>query len=240
MIVAIHQPNFLPWLGYFDKLARADVFVLLDNVAAQQTGGAYTNRVEVLVGGKRSWLTVPIARGSEARRRIADLRVVASSPWRRKITATIEQNYARAPFFDAVMPTVHALLDTPGDLLADFNIAALTTIADLLRLDRRRMVRASTLDVPGAGTDLLIAIIRAVGGTTYLCGGGAGGYQDDAKFAAAGIALQYQDFRHPVYPQVNAADFAAGLSVVDALMNCGYEGVSCLLGLSAPVVKHAS
>lgn len=240
MIVAIHQPNFLPWLGYFDKLARADVFVVLDTVAAQQTGSSYTNRVEVLVGGKRSWLTVPIARGAEARRRIADLRVVDSSPWRRKIGATIEQSYARAPFFAAVMPMVQALLERPGDRLADFNLAALTTIAGLLRLDCRRIVLASTLDVPGAGTDLLIEIVRAVGGTTYLCGGGAGGYQDDAKFAAAGIALQYQNFRHPVYPQVNAGTFVAGLSVVDALMNCGDEGVSRLLDATAPAVRHAS
>lgn len=240
MIVAIHQPNFLPWLGYFDKLARADLFVVLDNVAAQQTGGAYTNRVEVLVGGKRSWLTVPIARGTEARRRIADLRVVDSNPWRRKLRATIEQSYARAPFFAAVMPMVHALLERPGDRLADFNLAALTTIADLLWLEPRRIIRASALDVSGAGTDLLIAIVRAVGGTTYLCGGGAGSYQDDAKFSAAGLALQYQDFRHPVYPQVNASAFVAGLSVVDALMNCGYEGVSGLLDAAAPAVKHAS
>jgi hypothetical protein len=240
MIVAIHQPNFLPWLGYFDKLARADVFVVLDTVAAQQTGSSYTNRVEVLVGGKRSWLTVPIARGTEARRRIADLRVVDSNPWRRKIRATIEQSYARAPFFAAIMPMIQALLERPGDKLADFNLAALTAIAELLRLDCRRIVLASTLGVPGAGTDLLIAIVRAVGGTTYLCGGGAGGYQDDAKFAAAGIALRYQNFRHPVYPQVNADTFVAGLSVVDALMNCGHEGVSGLLDAAAPAVRHAS
>lgn len=230
MIVAIHQPNFLPWLGWFDKLARADVFVVLDNVALQRTGGAYTNRVEMLVSGKRAWLTVPVARGADARERISEARIVEATPWRRKMRRTIEQSYARAPFFDEVMAALDPLFESAEERLAAFNMTGVLSLARLVGLDTRKMVMASSLPVSGSGTDLLMAIVRAVGGDIYLCGGGAGGYQDDAKFAEAGLGLQYQNFRHPVYPQINASTFVPGLSIVDALMNCGGIGTARLLG----------
>ena len=240
MLVAIHQPNFLPWLGYFDKLARSDVFVLLDNVPLQRTGGAYTNRVEIAIQGRRQLLTVPIARGAEARQSADAARIVDTGPWRRKLRATIEQGYAHAPAFDAIMPVIREILDQPGDGLAEFNIRAIRRIAGLIGLDVAKMRRASELDVAGTSTERLIAIMRAVGGTAYLCGGGAGGYQEDEKFAAAGFELRYQDFRHPTYPQVGAAAFVPGLSIVDALMNCGAKGTADLLAVRQPVGEATS
>jgi hypothetical protein len=237
MIVAIHQPNFLPWLGWFDKLARADVFVILDNVALQRTGSAYTNRVEMLVSGKRSWLTVPVARGADARERIGEARIIDATPWRRKMRRTIEQSYARAPFFREIMPSLDELFDTDEDRLAAFNMAGIANLARLIGLQGRRLVRASELDVSGSGTDLLIDIVRTLGGDTYLCGGGAGGYQDDAKFAQAGLTLEYQNFRQAPYPQVSSGAFVPGLSTVDALMNCGGSGTSRLLGAGLTVAR---
>jgi hypothetical protein len=234
MLVAIHQPNFLPWLGYFDKLAQADIFVLLDNVPLQRTGGNYTNRVEMLISGKRTWVTVPVARAAETRERISEARIIDNGPWRRKICAAVEQSYARAPGFAETMPLVRSLLEQPGDGLAEFNIAALRRLAEASGLDTRRLRRASEMQVSGAGTDLLVAIVRAAGGDTYLCGGGSGGYQEDDKFTTAGIELRYQNFRHPAYPQVNTSEFIPGLSIVDALMNCGAAGVAGLLGSAAP------
>ena len=237
MIVAIHQPNFLPWLGWFDKLARADVFVLLDNVALQRTGGSYVNRVEMLVSGRRTWLTVPVVRGAAARERISEARIVASIPWRRKMRRAIEQSYARAPYFGEIMPVLDAWLESGEDRLASLNLAGIREMARLVGLDGQRMVRASELDVTGAGTELLINVVRAVGGDIYLCGGGAGGYQDDARFTEAGLTLQYQDFRHPTYPQMNVGRFEAGLSIVDALMNCGSSGTARLLGAGMAMAR---
>ena len=235
MLVAIHQPNFLPWLGYFDKLARADVFVLLDNVPLQRTGSTYTNRVEIATHGRRQLLTVPVVRSAATRQSIDAARIADTGPWRRKLRASIEQAYARAPAFSRIMPVIGQILDEPGDRLADFNIRAIRLIAGLIGLDVTKLRRAGDLDVAGTGTDRLIAIVKSVGGSTYLCGGGAGEYQEDAKFAAAGLQLRYQDFRHPTYPQVGTPAFIAGLSVVDALMNCGAEGTAKLLSVQQPV-----
>jgi hypothetical protein len=240
MLVAIHQPNFMPWLGYFDKLARADVFVLLDNVPLQKTGGAYTNRVEIAPQGRRQWLTVPLARDAELRQSIDAARIVESGPWRRKLGATMQQGYARAPAFAEIMPLVRRILDYPEDRLAEFNIHGLKLIAGLLGLDTAKMRRASELQTAGTGTDRLVSVVRAVGGTAYLSGSGAGGYQDDEKFAAAGLALRYQNFKHPHYPQRGAPEFVAGLSVVDALMNCGVAGTARLLPARQPIPETAS
>lgn len=239
-IVAIHQPNFLPWLGYFDKLARADVFVFLDNVQLQRTGGSYTNRVEMIISGRRNFVTVPISRQAEQRDRIRDVRIVENGRWRRKVKSAIAQSYANAPHFDEIMPILAEILDSAEDCLAGFNIAAIAQLSRLMNLDDRATVNASTLDVSGSGTDLLIAIVRAVGGTGYLCGGGAGGYQEDEKIAAAGLTLEYQNFQHPVYPQASAREFCAGLSVVDALMNCGAAGTARLLSPDRALAEKAS
>lgn len=230
-VVAIHQPNFLPWLGFFDKIARADVFVLLDNVALQRTGGNYTNHVRVLIGGRPAWVTVPLVRGGDARSRIDQARIAENGVWRRKLIRSIEQNYAKAPHFAEVFPEIERLLgfDTPN--LRDFNVVGLRTLCSLIGLNTEKLVLASALAVEGRSTDLLVNIVKSVGGTTYLVGGGADGYQNDAKFAEAGLVVQRQDFVHPEYGQGGGGDFVAGLSIIDALMHCGAGAVARMLGV---------
>jgi hypothetical protein len=239
--VAIHQPNFLPWLGYFDKMARADVFVLLDTVALQKTGGHYTNRAQFLVGGEARWLSVPVVHGTAARARIDRVTIADRGPWRRKLKMTLQQSYAQATHFAAIMPLVEAVLDMATERLCELNMAGISAIAERLGIRREKIRRASLLDVEGASTDLLIAIVRAVGGDVYLCGGGAGAYQDDSRFRAAGIEVEYQDFRPVPYPQGRRDGFVPGLSAIDALMHCG-DAAANLIGaaLATRAVSCAS
>ena len=138
-------------------------------------------------------------------------------------------NYARAPFFEQVFRLLKNLVNNPTDRLMDYNEAAIRAVAAAVGLDTSRLVIGSTLGTTGAATDLLISMTRAVGGTAYLCGGGAEGYQEDDKFAQAGLELLYQQFQHPIYPQINTSEFVPGLSIVDALMNCGIDGMRRLL-----------
>lgn len=226
-LVAIHQPNFLPWLGYFDKLRQADVFVVLDNVALQRTGGNYTNRVRLLAGGKPVWVGVPVVRGSEARARIDQARIAEHGDWRRKIRRTISQEYGRTPGYAALAPQLDALLELRCGL-ADFNMAGVRMLARALDIDDGGIVMASSLAVSGRATDLLVSIVEAVGGDAYLVGGGADGYQEDERFQQAGIAVRRQEFVHPVYPQ-GADTFTPGLSALDALMRLGVDDARRLL-----------
>ena len=102
MIVAIHQPNFFPWLGYFDKIARSDVFVILDDVQFPKKGGSFSNRVKLLISAEGRWITAPIVRNYSGVRNINAMEFCSDSPWRKKIHRTVEQSYKKTPFFDDI------------------------------------------------------------------------------------------------------------------------------------------
>lgn len=221
MLVAIHQPNFLPWLGYFDKIARADRFVVLDSVPLQLTGSNYTNRVKMVVSGKPSWITMPLRRGHKARSRIDQAEYVVNAAVRQRMIRSIAQSYAKAPFFTTTMPLVERILGLETTSLVDFNLSGIYVLAEMLGVSTAHIVRSSTMVVDGRSNELLIDIVRAAGGDTYLAGHGADGYQDNAIFAANGVAVQYQAYVHPVYRQCNVGEFVPGMSAIDALMNCG-------------------
>jgi RimJ/RimL family protein N-acetyltransferase len=198
-LVAIHQPNFFPWLGYFDKLARADTFVLLDSVGFSK--GSRSNRVEVLVGGAPRWITAPLRRATLSGP-IHDVLIDETRDWRAKVIKTLRQNYPRA---DA-LPFVEELVGHDSQRLAAYNEHAIRRLAETLG-HTTTIVRASDLDVQGRATELLVDIVRAVGGTAYLAGGGVENYQEDELFGAHGIELTLQDFDAP-----------HGLSILHALL----------------------
>ncbi|WP_207000498.1 WbqC family protein [Trinickia mobilis] len=229
-ICAIHQPNFFPWLGYFDKLAKADVFLLLDNVQFPKTAGSWINRVQLLSNNGTYWATASVDRKFHGTRLISDSQF---SPrelgWREKLHRSIVMQYSKAPHFTEVFPKLEPLVLSDTDNIAEYNINAITGVCTLLELNIGKLRRGSTLDVEGNATTLLIRMCQAVGASAYLCGGGASGYQDDEAFRDAGIELIYQNFKHPVYEQGKSATFHPGLSTIDALMHCGVDGVRKML-----------
>jgi hypothetical protein len=216
-VCAIHQPNFFPWLGYFDKIRRADVFVFLDDVDYPRKGsggmGSWTNRVKIAVQGSEKWVGCPIQRFSGSRR-IKDVQI-ADAPWRETVLRTLEMNYARAANFARAMSVLTPLLRYETEWLAEFNINAITTLSAVLGIETR-LVRQSALTASGAATALLISLVRATDASGYICGGGASGYQDDAMFAEQGVDLIYQNFTPQPYGDPKS--FMPGLSVIDFLM----------------------
>jgi hypothetical protein len=228
-LVAIHQPNFFPWLGYFEKLARADVFVLLDHVQFQKKGGNWANRVQLLTGGDRAgWVTAPVDRSYHGTRPISEVAIDDTRPWRQKMLKTIVANYARAAHFEEAFPVVEELIGHPSHRLAELNENAIRRLAGEIALPARPIVLSSSLEPAGSGTDLLIELVRAVDGDAYISGRGAEGYLEPGKFEAAGVELRMQDFDHPAYPQ-GRGEFVAGLSVIDSLLHLGPEGTRQLV-----------
>lgn len=221
--MAIHQPTFFPWLGYFDKIVRCDLFLVLDNVQFPKKGGTWGNRVKLLVNGQAAWVTMPVMRNYHGVRTYAEMQIDNAGGWREKLQGSIHANYHRAPFFEEVSPALEELINNPTDRLTDYNLSAIISLAKALRIDDSKIILGSTLNVQGSATDLLVSMVKAVNGTAYLCGGGAGGYQEDHKFSEAGLELIYQNYQHPIYPQRHAPEFVPGLSVIDVLMNCGFE-----------------
>jgi hypothetical protein len=227
-VVAIHQPNFFPWLGYFEKIARADVFVALDSVQFSKTGGTWCNRVRVLVNHRPAWLTMPVDRAFHGVRTIREMRI-AGTKWRDKLLRTVELAYRRAPYFGEIFVVLEGILEMGAETVGEFNFEGLRRLTGKLQLGPEKIIESSSLRATGEATDLLISIVKHVGGTAYLCGGGAGDYQEDEKFAAAGVELVYQSFEHPAYTQRGEAGFTPGLSVIDALMQCGFDGTRDLI-----------
>ena len=216
-ICAIHQPNFFPWLGYFDKIRHADVFVFLDDVDFPRSGsgmGSWTNRVRIAVQGRPFWVGAPVSRYG-GRRRIKDVRIAPDPTWRSKLMRTLEVNYARAPMFRDAMTMLEPLINKDTDDLAAYNIEAIRTISRRLDLETR-FVRQSEATAEGAATGLLVSLTRTVGADVYLCGGGVQGYQKDELFEQAGVGLRYQNFAPRPYG--DARRFLPGLSVIDYLM----------------------
>jgi hypothetical protein len=218
-IVAIHQPNFFPWLGYFEKIARSDVFILLDDVQFPKTGGVWSNRVKVLINGEGRWLTAPVDRSFHGTRYINQMSFTSREDWRGKLLKTLVAAYRRAPCFDEAFAILEPLIRNPEENIARYNGIAVSAIAQYLGLPLQKFRWSSEFMVAENASERLISLTRAVGGHAYICGGGAAGYQEDAAFSAAGIVLIYQNFDHPIYPQLGSKEFVRGLSIIDALMN---------------------
>lgn len=223
MKVAIHQPQYLAWLGYFDKMDQADTFVVLDDAQFKKNEWQNRNRIKTASGWQ--WLTVPVLQRFP--QHISDVRINPAAPWARKHLGALSANYAGTPAFEDHRPFFEALYRREWALLVDLSLAVLGYLADALGI-RTERVLASTLGLPKReGTDRLVAICRAVGARTYLSGPGGRDYLDLRRFEDAGIGVDFQEFRTPVYPQRFGA-FEPDLSVVDLLFNCGPRSLDVL------------
>jgi hypothetical protein len=172
---------------------------------------------------------MPVDRNYHGVRSYAEMSIDNGTSWRDKLVQTIRTNYGATAHFAKVFPSIEELIRNPTTGLTDYNLSAILYLAKALGVDTAKIVRASEIEATGTGTDLLISITKGADGTAYLCGGGASEYQEDEKFAAAGLDLIYQNFKHPVYEQANTKEFVPGLSVIDVMMNCGFEGTAALI-----------
>lgn len=228
-IVAIHQPNFFPWLGYIDKMIRCDAFVFLDHVQFPKTGGIWTNRVKLLVASDPRWVTAAIIRNYHGMRAINEMEFQPGNPWRKKMLNTIQTNYSKAPCYKEAMEFLEPLILNPEQNIAEYNIRAVTAIAAKLGVDPKKFFRSSSLPHEGMSNEMLISLTKCVGGNTYMCGGGAVGYQDETIFKNSGVVLEHQNFKHSMYTQYGAEKFHPGLSCIDTILNLGWRGTENLL-----------
>lgn len=227
MIVAVHQPNFLPWLGYFYKWAACDWLVFLDD--AQYSKNSFINRNRIKTPAGEQWISAPVRHKGRLGQTINETRLTEDHQWVKKILGSIQGNYARAPFFESYYPTLERVLADPPSGLAELNLALLDWAAGHLGLSTPT-VRASELTgVQGTATERLVSICRALAADVYLSGAGGQKYQEEEAFAGAEVELRLSDFQHPVYPQL-WEDFVPNLSVIDLLFNCGPNSLGIILG----------
>ena len=223
--VAIHQPNYLPWLGYFAKMAAADIFVLLDDV--QFSKGSYTNRVQMARAGAPVWLTVPVTHKFGAQIREVG---IASPDWTRGHVETLKQAYRKAARFSEVWPELERWLAQASGSLADINSGLIRQFAARLGLSARLTMSSELPIAVDAAADQRLALIVAylAPGGTYLSGAGGAKYQTEPMFAAHGLKLAYSTFKLAPYA-CSGDTFLPGLSVVDALFHLGWEETAAIV-----------
>ena len=226
-VVAIHQPQFLPWLGYFDKLDRSDVFCLLDTVQYKKNEFQNRNRIKTADGWQ--WLTVPVT--YRFPQRIYEVGVNQTVDWQRKHLQALKTNYSKAPHFGTYIARFEEFYQQSYEMLVDVNVACIRLLMDLFGLERK-VVLGSSLQVETDDPTLrLVEICQALDGDTYLSGRDGAKYMDEDTFHKHQLELVFQGFNHPEYPQCYGP-FEPNLSVVDLLFNCGPEAL--------PIIREAS
>lgn len=221
MLVAIHQPEHLPWIGFFEKMLRADLFVLLDDV--QFSKGDFQNRNRVKGAGGAQWLTVPVAHRFP--QRINEV-LVTGSNWQAKHWKTLRSCYARAAHFETFAPLFEDFYRRSWTKLADLNVAAIELVARSLGIEKK-WIMASELKVSGQKSELVLEICKTLGASGYYSGRTGSTYLNKDEFRRAHIEIIVQNFNHPVYEQLFMRErgFVPNLSALDLLFNCGARGL---------------
>jgi hypothetical protein len=218
MIVANHQPQYLPYLGFFHKIARCDAFVVLDDVQFLERGFQNRNLIKMQTGTQ--WLTVPVLQ--RYGQMIGEVVIDPTQKWRRKHWAALQTNYNRSPFFKELAPELRSIIEDGSQThLVSLDVDLLKWAMRLLGIDVP-MRLSSELGVTGDKSVKHINICRALSADTYLSGPGGRLYMEMPLFEEAGISVVFQEYSAREYPQQHPKHgFIANLAVVDALFNCG-------------------
>jgi hypothetical protein len=226
-IAGIHQPNYIPWAGYFHKIWRSDVFIILDNVDFQQGNSkSITSRTRIKGANGEILLTVPI-RKSESKT-LNKIQIDTAQHWAKKHVKSIQLSYPKAPYFASYFPLVEELLSADYHNLAQMNIVWIKELCRQMDISTPILL-ASEMNVEEEGrNERIVKLCQAAGANVYLCGKGGRAYMEEEVFDKGQIQVSYTEFQPPAYNQLHGK-FIPGLSIIDALMNLGKAGTLGLI-----------
>lgn len=223
MIISAHQPSYLPWLGYLDKIIKSDVFVFLDSVQFEKNSFINRNLVKSREGP--IWLSIPALIKGHTSSTLEHTLIDRKQNWRRKHLNAIFLNYKKAPRFEVCYPKLEALYRADFELLSDVCYYQLLFWLREFNV-RTKVVRSRELEIVSRKSDLIFDLCRAFGADHYLAGMMGRNYLKTEYFAEAGITVEFQSFQHPVYPQL-FGDFVPNLGILDLWMNApDFESVA--------------
>jgi hypothetical protein len=230
--LAIIQPSYIPWRGYFHQIQMADVFMFYDDVQYDKHGWRNRNRIKTPNG--TIWLTIPVAaRGNVVEQTPINEIRCASKSWGRKHWATLSQSYGRAPFFERYAPLLEEFYARKDDRLAELAIDLTLRLAAELGIERTRFVRSSEVEgIEGASTDRVLSIVRLLGADHFITGPTARAYLDEAKLASARVTLEYMRYEYPEYEQLHPP-YEPRVSILDLLFMKGPDAGDFIWGRHA-------
>lgn len=215
LIVSIMQPAYLPWLGYFDRVAKSDVSIVLDGVMIER--GSFTNRNKIRGRAGWNWLTVPV--NTSGQPLISEVTIDQSKNWRAKHLQSILHNYAHSHYFKEHKSWLEGFYATPWEMLNPMLSTLTDYLLDVLKIDTP-LLYSSQMNVEGKKSELVLNLCREVGATQYLSGPLGRGYLDMGSFEDAGIEVIFHEYVHPQYMQTYEG-FEPYMCVLDLIVNCG-------------------
>lgn len=223
MRVFVHQPEYIPWIGFFDKLARCDTFVIYDD--AQYQHGGFHNRNKIRNRNGWEWLTIPIKHGHP--QTIKDVKI-SGDEWKNKHLSALILNYEKAPYFKDYFPIIKDAISFNHELLIGLNLHLIRAVSDILGI-KPIMMRSSEFPYGGKEkNEKLVSMCKFLGADTYLCGSGGKNYVDETMFSQANIKLEWHSYTHPAYDQ-RFEGFEPNMSVIDLLFNMGPDAKGILM-----------
>jgi hypothetical protein len=221
----IHQPDFLPYLGFFHRFLHANLYVALDVV--QFSRRSWHNRDTIKSPRGQTWVTVPIQK-ADYNAKINEILLSDASDWRNEHLNFLKENYKKAKYFSQIFPRIEKLYAFQCAKMMDFNLESIKLLLNLFNIDIDILL-ASSLHPLGKSNELLVDILNKANCDTYLSGLGAKAYYDPAPFEKSNIKVVWQEFAHPEYPQLYGP-FIPNLSAIDLFFNCGIEESRLILG----------
>tara|TARA_B100001964_G_C14101819_1_gene539702 strand:- start:318 stop:1019 length:702 start_codon:yes stop_codon:yes gene_type:complete len=220
MRVAIHQPNYMPWLIYFRKLINSDIFVFFDNVQIPIGGKTFTSRTKVKVSNGETWLTVPVKKENTSKL-IKDVRI-SDNDWVKKHINTIKFNYARSRWLYLFIENIIPIIEESNIYLADLNIKLIKKILDILSVNNTKLLRSSELNLINNNHLCIEEILINFKADFYLTGTGVGTLRhlDKNFFLNNNIKIKFVSQRYEKYYQMHGS-FVNNLSIIDVILNCG-------------------
>lgn len=225
LTVAILQPSYLPWLGYFEQMSRSDIFVYYDDVQFDKHGWRNRNRIKTPNGPH--WLTAPVLHKGQGKPLVSEIEIDNKAKWAKKHIGTIQQYYGKAAFYKTYKEELEELLTRHWGRLVDLDIATINMMCGWMGLSPKTFL-SSELLVDGGQSERLVNICKLFSATKYLSGAAARDYLDADLFKKEGIKVEWQDYQHPVYPQLHG-EFISHLSALDLLLNAGEESMEIIL-----------
>ena len=214
MIVSIHQPDFLPWLGFFDRWEKSDVYIVLDDVQFLRRGWHHRDKLKTHNGV--IWLTIPVKKKGLYHQTIKEVKIDNQSDWVRKHLNTIKIAYEGASSFDKIYSKIKEIYKKNHSFLIDLNMDLLRFVASELRINTP-IALASDFSIQSSSTQRLVDLVKSVHGSIYITGLGSKNYLDESLFKKESVKVLWHEFEHPVYHQFHG-EFIPMLSSLDYLM----------------------
>lgn len=219
MIVGIHQPNYLPYLGFFDKLKKSDVFVIYDDAQFNKGDFQHRNRIRIYHGWK--WLTIPVEKKHIP---INEIKIkngieIEGTNWQEAHLKEIRDNYKNAPYYTIFEKDIRRIYEQEYEILIDINVKLIKYLMKSFKINTE-IVYSSEFGFTSKSTERLVDLVSTVGGDTYLSGPMGKDYLDLQMFDKKDIEVVFQDFKHPIYQQ-QYDGFEPYMSAIDAMFNTG-------------------